>query len=146
MSLDRETITTTFDRYASRIRAVVPDAQVELSGSALVPGLDPDDIDLVVLADDVPGVAAALAESFPPLYRDHWDADWAAFRDEGPPQVDVVVTRPGSWGDDLHRRSWQLIAARPELQAEHRALKDTRDGYAERKSAFFERVVAELSS
>ena len=131
--------------HTSRIRARVPDARVELTGSASVGGLDAQDVDLVLLVDDVTRVAGALTRSYTPLYREQWDDDWAAFRDPGPPQVDLVVTSPGSTGDLHHRAAWELIAARQDLQDEYRRLKaHLARGYPERKAAFFERVVAEL--
>jgi hypothetical protein len=131
--------------HTSRIRARVPDARVELTGSASLGGLDALDIDLVVLSDDVPRDAKALARSYATLYPEQWDDDWAAFRDPGPPQVDLVVTRPGSTGDLHHRAAWELIASRQDLQDEYRTLKAyLAHGYPERKARFFDRVVAEL--
>ena len=42
-----------FGQHQKRILAVLPDADVYLSGSALVPMLRPQDVDLVVLVSDV---------------------------------------------------------------------------------------------
>ena len=131
--------------HAARIRALVPVTDVRLTGSASVPGLDPCDVDLVVLADDVTAVAEQLGTSYPRLHPEQWHDDWAAFRDPGPPQVDVVVVRPGTSGDAHHRRAWDLIAADPVLAAEYAQLKAVRHGYEQRKAAFFDRVVGLLS-
>jgi len=132
--------------HTARIAVRVPDARVELTGSASVGGLDAQDVDLVVVTDDVGRVADALARSYAQLYPEQWSGDWAAFRDAGPPQVDVVVTSPGSTGDLHHRAAWELIAARQDLQDEYRRLKaHLARGYPERKARFFERVVAELT-
>jgi hypothetical protein len=102
-----------------RIRELLPAAEVQLSGSASLPGLDPG-------------------------YADEWREDWTAFRVPGTPQVDVVVTRPGTLGDKHHRLAWHLLAERPDLLEEYRALKATPGDYEARKREFFERVVAQL--
>lgn len=62
---------------------------------------------------------------------------------DGPPQVDIVVTAPGTRGDDHHRRAWHLIPADPELRAEYERLTAVGMDSA-RKAAFFDRVVAML--
>jgi hypothetical protein len=85
-----------------------------------------------------------LSRSFRSLYEEEWRDDWAAFRDSGPPQVEIVLTQRATKGDAHHRRAWELIASDPELLAEYRSLKEMPEDYAERKAAFFERVVARL--
>jgi hypothetical protein len=95
-----------------------------------------------VLVPDVLEAAARLRERYPPLYEDEWRDDWAAFRAPGPPQVDLVVTKPGSKSDAYHRRAWEFLAKEPELLAEYRALKRDRTDYERRKGAFFDKVVA----
>jgi hypothetical protein len=127
-----------------RLRELLPDARVHLSGSASVPGLEPGDLDLVALVDDVGGAAEILRPEYPALYADEWRDDWAAFRDPGPPQVDIVLTQPGTLGDKHHRLAWELIATRPDLLDEYRALKAAPGAYERRKREFFERVVALL--
>jgi hypothetical protein len=117
-----------------------------LTGSAYVGGLNPLDLDLVILSDRPAKVAAALKRRYSPLYPEEWSDEWVAFRDPGPPQVDIVVTVPGSDGDMRHRRAWELIASRQDLQDEYRVLKaHLASGYPERKARFFERLAAELS-
>ena len=71
-------------------------------------------------------------------------ADWAAFREPWRPQVDVVVTRRGTKGDDHHRRAWDLLRHDPALLAEYHALEQDKPNYEPRKAAFFDRVVAQL--
>jgi hypothetical protein len=71
--------------------------------------------------------------------------DWAAFRDPGPPQVDIVLTVPGSKGDAYHRRAWDLLLAKPPLQAEYTQLKTAGMTGAD-KAAFFDRVVSMLDA
>ncbi len=131
--------------HTSRIQALVPGADVQLSGSALIPELEPRDVDLVVLVPQVAPVTAPLSAVYPVLYEEHWQDVWAAFREPGPPQVDLAVTVPGSWGELHHLRAWELIANDRALLDEYRALKESPDDYAERKAAYFEAVVARLS-
>jgi GrpB-like predicted nucleotidyltransferase (UPF0157 family) len=130
--------------HERRICELLPGAEVHLSGSACVSGLDPDDLDLVVLVKDVRAAAEVLRAEYPALYADEWRDDWAAFRDPGPPQIDVVVTRRGSVGDKHHRLAWWLLASDPGLLAEYKALKAIPEDYERRKREFFERVVARL--
>jgi len=132
------------DEHRRRIAGLVEEADVRLSGSASVRGLDPNDLDLVVLVPDVAAASARLRTEYPPLFEDEWREDWAAFRELGPPQVDIVVTRVGTCGDAHHRLAWELLAADAELLAEYRALKSSGDRYEERKAAFFERIVERL--
>lgn len=130
--------------HQRRLEELLPDAEVHPSGSACVPGLDPNDLDLVVLVDDVAGAALILCSQYPVLYSDEWRDDWAAFRVPGSPQVDIVVTRPGTLGDKHHRLAWHLLADSPDLVKEYQALKATPEDYELRKREFFERVVALL--
>ncbi|HEY4237770.1 MAG TPA: hypothetical protein VGM45_10615 [Gaiellaceae bacterium] len=129
--------------HERRLRELLPGAEVHLSGSACVPGLDPGDIDLVVLVDDVAGAAVILRSRYPVLYPE-WRDDWAAFRVPGSPQVDIVVTRAGTLGDKHHRLAWHLLLDMPDLLAEYRALKAKPEDYELRKRQFFERLVALL--
>ncbi len=133
-----------FEEHRRRVLSVLPDAEVCLSGSALVADVKADDVDLVALVTDVAGAAERLRGLYPPLFEDEWRDDWAAFRTLSSPQVDIVVTRRGTKGDDHHRRAWDLLATDDQLLADYRALKVTRENYAERKAAFFERVVSLL--
>lgn len=130
--------------HESRIAGVLPDAVAHLVGSASVPGLEADDLDLVLVASDVAGAAASLANVYPRLYQQQWDDDWAAFRDPGPPQVDVVVTRPGSAAEARHRLVWDLLRDDARLRAEYLVLKRDRSNLDDRKRAFFERLAASL--
>jgi hypothetical protein len=56
-----------------------------------------------------------------------------------------VTSLEGTKGDAHHRRPWDLLTNDDQLLADYRALKVTRDNYAERKAAFCERVVSLLS-
>lgn len=113
------------------------------SGSTLLGRYGGHDIDLVVLVPDVAYAASRLRNSYPPLYEEDWREDWAALRVPGPPQVDIVLTTPGSDGDAHHRRAWELLLSDSELRAEYEALKAAGMDSA-RKREFFDRVVARL--
>ena len=146
-----ERVVGIFEKHRRRVLSVLPDAEVCLSGSALVADIKVDDVDLVALVTDVAGAAERLRDLYPPLYEDEsplyedeWRDDWAAFRTPSSPQVDIVVTRRGTKGDAHHRRAWDLLATDDRLLADYRALKATSENYAERKAAFFERVVSLL--
>ena len=55
-----------------RIRELLPSASLHLGGSACVPGLDPGDLDLVLLVDDVAGAAEILRSEYPVLSPEEW--------------------------------------------------------------------------
>jgi hypothetical protein len=130
-------------RHTERIGRAVPEGSTSLSGSTLLGEWGGHDLDLVVLVPDVRDAARRLREVYPPLYEDDWRDDWAAFREPGPPQVDIVLTRPGTKGDAHHRRAWQLILADDALRAEYQRLKAAGMDGAQ-KEVFFEWVVGML--
>jgi hypothetical protein len=130
-------------RHERRIRDVLPEGRTSVSGSTLLGQYGGHDLDLVVLVPDVAAAADRLRLVYPPLYEEDWRDDWAAFREPGQPQVDIVLTSPGTEGDDHHRRAWELILADDELRAEYDRLKTAGMDSAQKK-AFFERVVAML--
>jgi 16S rRNA (adenine1518-N6/adenine1519-N6)-dimethyltransferase len=116
---------------ALRLRELIPGADVRLSGSASVAGLDAGDLDLVIVSDEQHELP------YPPLYPEEWREDWRAYRLDGHPQIDVVVTRAGTLGHAHHVRAWERLADDPSLLAEYRTLDKT----PERKREFFDRVV-----
>jgi len=136
---------TIFAAHRQKIQEVIPDADVYLTGSASVVGLDAGDIDLVALVPDVLMAASRLQPSYIPLYEEQWSDDWAAVRMDGAPQVDVVLTRQGTKWDLHHRLAWDLLRGDEQLLAEYAALKAVPTSYAERKALFFERVVRLLT-
>jgi len=129
--------------HVGLIEQAVPESTTSVSGSTLLGDYGGHDIDLVVLVPDVHEAANRLRHMYPPLYEEDWREDWAAFRDPGPPQVDVVLTKRGSKGDAHHRRAWELILADEKLKAEYERLKTAGMDSAQ-KAAFFDRVVAQL--
>jgi hypothetical protein len=138
-----EEITALIPEHVELIRAAVPQGQTSVSGSTLLGNYGGHDVDLVVLVPDVADAAVRLRKIYPPLYEDEWRDDWAAFRVPGPPQVDIVLTQPGTKGDAHHRRAWDLILADEALRAEYERLKAAGMDSAQ-KRAFFERVVGML--
>jgi hypothetical protein len=131
-------------QHTARIREAVPEGETSVSGSTLLGNFGGHDVDLVVVVPDVADAAVRLRSLYPPLYEDDWRDDWAAFRLPGPPQVDIVLTRPGTKGDAHHRRAWELILADNALRAEYERLRAAGMDSAQKK-VFFERVVAMLS-
>lgn len=122
---------------SQEIAGVLPEAQIYLTGSASVPSLSARDVDLVAIVPDVPVAAQTLRAIYPPLYEKQWNDEWAAFRVEGPPQVDTVLTKTGTKWDAHHRLAWDLLRRAPALVAEYAGLK--RD--EAKKAIFFERIV-----
>jgi 16S rRNA (adenine1518-N6/adenine1519-N6)-dimethyltransferase len=118
-----------------RLRELLPDASIRLTGSASFRSYPADDVDLVAVVDDVAAAAARL--DLPQLLPEEWRDDWAAFRIDAQPRVDVVVTRPGTLGHAHHVRAWERLADDPALLAQYRIAKLDPD----RKREFFERVV-----
>jgi 16S rRNA (adenine1518-N6/adenine1519-N6)-dimethyltransferase len=117
-----------------RLRDVLPDAEIRLTGSTAFRAYPPADVDLVAVVDDVGAATARL--DLPPLFTEQWDEDWAAFRVDAQPQVDVVVTRRGSNAHARHVLAWDRLAEDPALLAEYRIAKLD----VERKREFFERL------
>jgi hypothetical protein len=142
-AMSRADVAALIEQQAIRIAGAVPEGATSLSGSTVLGRFGGHDLDLVVLVPNVADAASRLRELYPPLYEEEWRDDWAAFRDPGPPQVDVVLTKRGTNGDAHHRRAWQLILADDALQAEYERLKAAGMDGAQ-KAVFFERVVAML--
>jgi hypothetical protein len=136
-------VKTLVTQHEKRIREALPESTTHLSGSALLGEYGGHDVDLVVLVPDVADAANRLRSLYSPLYEEDWRDDWAAFRQPGPPQLDIVLTRPGTKGDAYHRRAWELILADEALRTEYARLKASGMDSA-RKKVFFERVVAML--
>jgi hypothetical protein len=143
--LSRAEIEVVVEFHTARIAEVVGEGRTSVSGSTLLGRYGGHDVDLVVLVPEVARAAERLRGSYPPLYEEEWRDDWAAFRLEGPPQVDIVLTKPGSDGDAHHRRAWELILADAGLRAEYESLKAAgMDSVCKRQ--FFDGVVAMLPS
>jgi len=140
-SVEDDVVRTVLSEQSRQMKAVLPDATIFLTGSASVSGLSAVDVDLVALVADVPIASHALGTIYAPLYREHWSDEWAAFRVDGSPQVDIVLTKRGTKWDKHHRLSWDLLRRDERLLAEYAALKAEPEDYEARKAIFFERVV-----
>lgn len=143
LRLTRAALDALVAHHTGRIAGAVPEGSTSVSGSTLLGRYGGHDVDLVVLVPDVADAARRLRDLYPPLYEDEWRDDWAAFRQPGPPQVDIVLTRPGTEGDAHHRLTWELILSDGALRAEYERLKAAHMTGAE-KAVFFDRVVAML--
>ena len=130
-------------RHKDRIREILPAGQTFVSGSTLLGDYSGHDVDLVVLVDDVTDAARRMHDAYPPLYEDDWRDDWAAFRELGPPQVDIVLTRAGTKGHAHHLRAWEVILADGSVRAEYARLKSAGMDSAQ-KAAFFDGLVSQL--
>lgn len=135
--LDERELSDVVSARRREIAAVLPEAKIYLSGSASVPSLSARDIDLVAIVRDVPVAARTLRTIYPPLYEKQWNNEWAAFRVEGPPQVDTVLTKAGTKWDAHHRLAWDLLRDDPVLVAEYAGLKRNERA----KAVFFEHIV-----
>jgi hypothetical protein len=124
--VERHDLEAVVQQHTSLVSSVVNNVELHLCGSAVVPELDADDVDLVGLTADVPKAAALLRAVYPPLYEEQWSDDWAAFRSPGSPQVDLVLTTRGSKWDAHHRLAWHLLQRDEVLLAEYHTLKQDR--------------------
>jgi hypothetical protein len=141
--ISRADVEALVEHHAGRIAEAVPEGETLVSGSTLLGHYGGHDLDFVVLVPNVADAANRLRHVYPPLYEEEWRDDWAAFRDPGRPQVDIVLTRRGTTGDAHHRRAWDLILADGALKAEYVRLKGAGMDGAQ-KAAFFDRVVGML--
>jgi hypothetical protein len=139
--VDDDVVRAVVAEQSRRVKALVPDATIFLTGSASVSGLRAADVDLVALVAEVPIAASALATIYAALFREHWSDEWAAFRVDGSPQVDIVLTKRGTKWDKHHWLSWEFLRRDERLLAEYAALKTDPADYEARKAIFFERVV-----
>ena len=98
-----DTAARAFAAQESRIRAVLPDAEVRHRGGSSLPGvLTLGDVDVHVRVDAASFAFArgALCELYEPLHADVWHAEWAFLRRAG-----VAAARRGrAHGDRVPRR------------------------------------------
>ncbi|WP_199421811.1 GrpB family protein [Actinotalea solisilvae] len=130
-----------------RLAALGVGGDLELVGGSSVPGaLTRGDVDLHLRVE--PALLAAAVRTLRTVYDvvhpEIWQPTLATFAvPDAPLPTGVAVTPVGSEHDVRFTVTWRRVAAEPALLAEYNALK-TGDaaGYEERKSAFFDRVVA----
>ncbi len=132
------------------LRAAGVPGDLELVGGSSVPGaLTRGDVDLHLRVSPADFAAAvdALRRTHAVVHPEIWGPTLAAFEAVGSAlPTGIAVTPAGSEHDLRFTRTWQLLRADPALVQEYNAAKLADDGpagegYEERKSAFFDRVL-----
>jgi len=119
--------------------------QLLLVGGSSVPGaLTKGDVDLHlrVAASDFAPVVATLRTVYEVVHPEIWQATLATFEVAAPLPTGVAVTPAGSEHDVRFTRTWERLAADPELVRDYNDIKlrhrDDPEEYERRKSAFFD--------
>ena len=135
-------------RIAAEVRArlalLLPAHELVHTGGTSVPGaLTKGDVDLHlrVLPADFAATVRVLRGLYRVVHPEIWQDSLATFAVEASLPTGIAVTPIGSEHDVRFRRSWELLRADPGLLAEYNALKQGGD-YEDRKSAFFDRILA----
>ncbi len=132
------------------LRAAGVTGDLELVGGSSVPGaLTRGDVDLHlrVAPADFAVAVAALRRTHTVVHPEIWGPTLAAFEAVGTAlPTGIAVTPAGSEHDLRFTRTWQLLRSDPALVQEYNAAKLADDGpagegYEDRKSAFFDRVL-----
>lgn len=137
-----------------RLRRLGVPGDLVLVGGCSVPGaLTRGDVDLHLRVPPSAFTAAVdlLRAHYPVVHPDIWTTTLATFdvpaRAPGDPPTGIAATPRGSEHDLRFTRSWQLLAADPDLLAEYNAAKLAGEsdidgpGYEDLKSAVFDRLV-----
>lgn len=143
--------------WVCEIRRLLPEAEVAHTGGTSLPdALTRGDVDLLVRVapEAFAHAASALSERFRRYRPDIWERGFAAFvvPEETRLPTGIALTAVGGEHDRRFTRSWQRLAARPDLLAEHNELKlrfdgtNDEEGYRAAKSSFFTRLAAEAAS
>ncbi len=131
----------------TRLAPLLPHHELLLTGGSSVPGaLTKGDVDLHLRVDraDFAATVAILRGIYEVVHPEIWQDTLATFAVAAPLPTGVAVTPVGSGHDVRFRRSWQLLAGDPALLAGYNAMKRAHDGdYERRKSAFFDRLLAD---
>ena len=131
----------------ARLAPLLPRHELVLTGGSSVPGaLTKGDVDLHlrVAPADFAAAVSALRGVYAVVLPDIWQDTLATFAVPAAPlPTGVAVTPVGSGHDVRFRRTWQLLAGDARLLAAYNAVKRAGDGdYEQRKSAFFDRLLA----
>jgi hypothetical protein len=137
------------DQRAILRGARVPGELVLVGGSSVPGALTRGDVDLHLRVEpaDFPAAVEALRRSHAVVHPEIWGPTLATFEAVGTAlPTGIAVTPIGSEHDLRFTRTWALLRADPALVAEYNAAKladdgPRGDGYEERKSAFFDRVL-----
>jgi GrpB-like predicted nucleotidyltransferase (UPF0157 family) len=133
-------------QVGARLAPLLPPHELTLTGGSSAPGaLTKGDVDLHLSV--APADFAATVTTLRSLYRvvhpEIWQDTLATFAVDADLPTGIAVTPRGSEHDRRFRRAWDLLRADPALLAQYNAVKaGDAEGYEDRKSAFFTRIVA----
>ena len=144
-----ETVIDAARRIAEDVRArlapLLPAHELTLIGGSSVPGaLTKGDVDLhlTVAPADFAATVGTLRSLYRVVHPEIWQDTLATFAVEAGLPTGIAVTPAGSEHDHRFRRGWELLRADPALVAQYNAMKaGGAEGYEDRKSAFFTRLV-----
>jgi GrpB-like predicted nucleotidyltransferase (UPF0157 family) len=130
-----------------RLRPVLPPHELVLTGGSSVPGaVTKGDVDLHlrVASADFAETVARLRTMYEVVLPEIWQPTLATFAVPGARlPTGIAVTPVDSEHDVRFRRTWRLLSTNPRLLAEYNAMKTAGEGdYEQRKSAFFDRILA----
>jgi GrpB-like predicted nucleotidyltransferase (UPF0157 family) len=133
----------------ARLAPLLGDHELVLVGGSCAPdALTKGDVDLHlrVPGEDFDTTVAVLRDVYQVVHPEIWQPTLATFAVEAPLPTGVAVTPVGSEHDLRFSRSWQLLAADPDLVDAYNAMKiryrDDDAEYEARKSAFFDRLLS----
>ena len=131
-----------------QLRPVLPPHELVLTGGSSVPGtVTKGDVDLHlrVSATDFDTTVAVLTTLYAVVLPEIWQPTLATFAVPGTAlPTGIAVTPVDSEHDVRFRRTWHLLSTNPHLLAEYNAMKVAGEGdYEQRKSAFFDRILAD---
>ncbi len=129
-----------------RLRAIVPDGELSLTGGSSLPdALTFGDVDLHlrVAAEAFDAASGALSAVYAVVHPEIWESDLATFEIAvAEPPTGIALTAIDGEHDRLFRRSWQLLAADPQLLDAYNEMKRRHvdvdpEAYRAAKSSFF---------
>lgn len=115
-----------YAEHFRRIRARLPEADVQHVGGTSVPGvLTTGDVDLHVRVEPDAFAAArdVLSELYEPLHPERWSRSAYFFDPRSEPRVEVALTEIGNIDDLHHGHAWRRIAEDPDLVERYNRLK-----------------------
>ncbi len=142
----REVALRVLEEERQRLWETVPDGELSLTGGASLPGaLTFGDVDLHlrVPLGEFDAASDALRAVYSVVHPDIWERGFATFEVPGvEPPTGIALTAIDGEHDRLFRRSWQLLAADPQLLDAYNEMKRRHFGadpeaYRSAKSAFF---------
>jgi len=140
------------DRLFTRIRVLLPDAELHHIGATALPGaLTKGDIDIVLRTApaDIGKVVATLKAHFQIKQPENWTPEFASFGDDTADALPIgvqVVVRDSSADFLLYLRDYFIqnpvaLAEYNQLKAAHAG--DSPEGYWKAKDAFLAKILAE---